>query len=104
MLTLLYDLPNWLVGLLVSGSAIALSLGAYFLFLRASKTEFTDDDRNRALAVLAVVATINSLLLAFSAVSVWESFGAAEEAVVAQRPDLAPLGAWRRPCRLQRGI
>ena len=91
MLTLLYDLPNWLVGLLVSGSAIALSLGAYFLFLRASKTEFTDDDRNRALAVLAVVATINSLLLAFSAVSVWESFGAAEEAVVREADTVGEL-------------
>ncbi len=32
----LYDLPNWVVGLLVSGAAVALSLGAYFLFLRLS--------------------------------------------------------------------
>lgn len=87
----LYDLPNWLVGLLISGGAVVLSLGAYFLFLRLTHADFTDEDRSHAIAVLAVVATINSLLLAFSAVSVWESFGAAEEAVVHEADTIGEL-------------
>jgi uncharacterized membrane protein YraQ (UPF0718 family) len=41
--------------------------------------------------VLAVVATINSLLLAFSAVSVWESYGAADQAVVEEANTIGAL-------------
>ncbi len=82
MLLYLYDLPNWVMGAVVSGLIVALSLVAYFLFRRLYRAEFDDHERGLAMSVLGVVATINSLLLAFSAVSVWESFGSAEESVV----------------------
>ena len=78
----LYDLPNWLVGMLISGGAVVLALTAYAVYRRFSGNEFDADERALAMSVLGVVATINSLLLAFSAVSVWESFGSAEEAVL----------------------
>jgi len=55
---MLYDLPNWLLGLVISGGG---------------------------------VATINSLLLAFSTVSVWESFDSAEEAVVHEADTIGEL-------------
>jgi hypothetical protein len=82
MLQTLYSIPNWLLGAIVSGGLVMLSLAAYAIFRRALRTDFSADDRAVAMTILGVVATINSLLLAFSAVSVWESFGAAEEAVV----------------------
>ena len=78
----LYDLPNWLVGLLVSGGSVALALAAYAIYRWFSGHDFDADERSLAMSVLGVVATINSLLLAFSAVSVWESFSSAEEAVL----------------------
>ena len=78
----LYGLPNWLLGVVVIGVTILLSYLLYFLVYRFFKPDFSEDNKSVAMAVLGVVATINSLLLAFSAVSVWESFGSAEEAVV----------------------
>jgi hypothetical protein len=88
----LYDLPNWVVGLLVSGTLVVLTLSGYFLFRRLSHHEFDAEERGIAMSVLGVVATINSLLLAFSAVSVWESFGSAEEAVVREADTIGELG------------
>ena len=91
MPTFLYDLPNALLGALVSGTAVAVALAAYAAFRRVVRTDFSADDRGLAMAVLAVVATVNSLLLAFSAVSVWEAFGAAEEAVVHEGDSIGEL-------------
>ena len=77
----LYDLPNWLFGLLISGGWILIGLGGYVAFQRLCRVTFAEPERNLAIALLGVIATINSLLLAFSAISVWESFGSAEKAV-----------------------
>lgn len=77
----LYDLPNWLFGLLISGGWILIGLGGYVAFQRLCRVSFAEAERNLAIALLGVIATINSLLLAFSAISVWESFGSAEKAV-----------------------
>lgn len=91
MPTFLYDLPSALLGALVTGAAVLVALVSYAAFRRAIRTDFTADDRALAMAVLAVVATVNSLLLAFSAVSVWEAFGAAEEAVVHEGDSIGEL-------------
>src|SRR5256885_838190 len=87
----LYDLPNWLVGVLITGGAVALTLAAFFVFRRVARTDFSESDRGLAMSLLGVVATINSLLLAFSAVSVWESYGAAEDAVVSEADTVGKL-------------
>jgi hypothetical protein len=77
----LYHLPNWLLGVVITGTWIVIALAGYALFRRLVRHEFDADERALAVALLAVIATVNSLLLAFSAVSVWESFAAADEAV-----------------------
>ena len=82
MPSFLYDVPNWQLGTLVVLTVLTGSLAAYGLFRWSWRVEVTDDNKGLALGVLGVVATINSLLLAFSAVSVWESFGEAEHAVM----------------------
>ena len=92
MLDFLYSLPNWLVGVTVTGSLVAVSVAAHAIFNRFVRFEFSADDRALAVAMLAVLATINSLLLAFSAVSVWESFAAAEESVVQEADTMGKLG------------
>jgi hypothetical protein len=48
------------------------------------------------MAVLNVIATVYALLLAFVAVTVWQSFGAAETAVVNEPTASAN---WPAPCR-----
>lgn len=64
-----YDLPNWLPGVMVIGSMTVTSMVLYFAFHRILKPVITEEHTGLAMAVLAVVATLNSLLLAFSAVS-----------------------------------
>ncbi len=87
----LYGLENWMLGVVVIGVTMLLSYLLYFAFHRFVKVDFDEDNKSVAMAVLGVVATINSLLLAFSAVSVWESYGAAEESVVAEANTLGAL-------------
>ena len=87
----LYDLPNWLLGIVIVGGVVTLTYAGYFLLHRAWRPAFTDANTGVAMSVLGVIATVNSLLLAFSAVSVWDSFGEAEEAVVREANTLGAL-------------
>ena len=87
----LYDLPDWLMAVAVIGTIVGLTYAAYFAFHRGWRQAFSDEQRNVAMTVLTVIATINSLLLAFLAVSVWESFGAAETAVVEEANTIGEL-------------
>lgn len=87
----LYDLPHWLLGIVIVAMVVIPTYAGYFLFHRYFASACTEENKGVAMAVLAVVATVNSLLLAFSAVSVWESFSNAEEAVVMEANSLASL-------------
>ena len=81
MPTFLYDFPNSVLGAIVSGLSVVVALAGYAAFRRFVRTEFTADDRGLAMAVLAGVAPVHSLLLAFYAVSDLEGCGACETAV-----------------------
>jgi hypothetical protein len=87
----LYDLPDWLMCVCVITSILALAYAGYFAFHRLWRPSFTDVNKNVAMVVLAVVATVNSLLLALTAVSAWDSFGAAEAAVVQEGNTISAL-------------
>ena len=82
MLTFLYDLPNWGMGVVISVFFVAVTLLSYFLFRRFVKSAFDDGETSLAMTMLGVIATVNALLLAFSAVSVWEAFGTADSFVL----------------------
>lgn len=88
----LYELPNWLLGTLIVLGWIVVGVGGHAVFHRFFREPFAESDRNLAIAMLAVVATVNSLLLAFSAVSVWEAFGGADKAVSSEATTIAQLG------------
>ncbi|WP_431046405.1 hypothetical protein [Roseateles sp. L2-2] len=88
---IVYDLPNWVLGLALVLGWVAIGLAAQAAFPRRWRERATESDRNVALASLGVIATINSLLLAFSAVSVWDSFSAAEQAVSREGTAMAQL-------------
>ena len=88
----LYDFPDWLLGVVVISAVVIVAFAGYFLFHRVFQPVFTDDNKAVALVVLTVIATVNSLLLAFSAIDVWEAFGAAEQAVVQEANSVSELG------------
>jgi len=79
------------MGTVIIGATLALSYAGYFVFHRFVHIQFSDDHKGLAMTTLGIVATINSLLLAFSAVSVWESFGNADEAVAQEANTIAAL-------------
>jgi hypothetical protein len=78
----LYDIPNWLMGVVIVSVITTLTFAGYFLLRRAWRPAISEADTSVAMSILGIIATVHSLLLAFSAVSVWDSFGSAEEAVV----------------------
>lgn len=93
MPAVLYELPNGMLGLLICGSWVLIGVGGFLAFHRVCRASFAEGEKNLAVALLAVVATVNSLLLAFSAISVWESYGSADKAV---RGEAVTIGALAR--------
>ncbi len=91
MPTWLYDLPNWLFGALIVLTWAAFGVAGHELVHRMLRLHIDEHDRNLALALLAVIATINSLLLAFSAISVWDAFGTADKAVSGEATTVSEL-------------
>jgi hypothetical protein len=87
----LYNLPDWMMALTIVATIVALCFASYFTFHRMFRPAFSDEERSLSMTVLGVVATVNSLLLAFVAVSVWESFGEAETAVVDEANTVSEL-------------
>jgi hypothetical protein len=77
-----YDLPNWLLGLLIVGATTSSAIGAFVLYKRRVADPPRESHLGVAMVVLPIVATVHSLLLAFAAVSVWEAYSNAESAVV----------------------
>lgn len=96
----LYSLPHWFAGTIVVGAVLIGTAVAYFIARKIYDPPLSDNDRSVVLAFVPTIATVQSLLLAFSAVSVWEGFSTAQAAVmteaniVGQRArDLASFGS-----------
>lgn len=77
----IYQLPVWLFAVLLLAGWAVPALVSYELVHRLWKPRFEEADKALAMTLLALVATLNSLLLAFCAVSVWEAFRSADNAV-----------------------
>jgi hypothetical protein len=88
----MYELPHWMLGIVLAAGWLAIGALVHLACGRFLRTPLREDDRNLAIALLAVVATVNSLLLAFSAVSVWEAYGTAVKAVDAEATTMGELG------------
>lgn len=89
----LYNLPSYQMGLIVVGTVLAAALVGYALFRRLLPVHFDAEQRALALAMMAAVTTINSLLVAFSAISVWGTFDATAAAVDAEAGSASELAA-----------
>jgi hypothetical protein len=87
----LYDWPNWALGLLFTIGWALLGVSGHALLHRLRPVELAEADRNLAIALLAVVATVNSLLLAFAAIAVWQSYSDANQATTAEATAMSQL-------------
>lgn len=88
----IYQLPVWqFCGLMLAGWMVPAQV-CYEAVHRLWKPLFSDSERGVAMTLLALVATLNSLLLAFCAVSVWDGFRSADTAVNNEAISLAQLG------------
>jgi len=88
----LYDLPNWLLGLLITCGWMLLGIVGFWIARRLRPRQFDEGEKNVAMALLAVIATVNSLLLAFLAISVWEAYGTASATVHSEANSISALG------------
>ncbi|MET0208923.1 MAG: hypothetical protein ABW220_07750 [Burkholderiaceae bacterium] len=70
---------------------VTFAVGGHELLHRVWKPAFSEENKSVALTLLALIATLNSLLLAFSAVSVWEAYRSANDAVSGEAVTLAEL-------------
>ena len=84
--------PGWLLGpgLVLVWVLIALSMQT--LFPPRWRVQATQTDRSVMLASLGVIGTLNALLLAVAALSVWQSFDGAEQAVKHEATAMTQLG------------
>jgi hypothetical protein len=80
----LYNIPAWAMGALIVFPTLAVALGGYALFRRCFPITLDAEQRSMTLAMMGAVTTINSLLVAFSAISVWGSYQAAADIVAAE--------------------
>jgi len=78
---LVYDPPIIIVALLVVGGSLLSSLLLLFIFHRFLPVDLRSAHNDVAGFTIAIVGVIYAVLLAFIAVSAWESHGKAEEVV-----------------------
>ena len=73
----LYNMPAALMGALIVGATLAAALGGYLLFRRCFPVQLDAEQRGMTVAMMSAVTTINSLLVAFAAITVWGTYDAA---------------------------
>ena len=80
-MTWFYGLPNWLAGVVVVGLTVVVALVGHRAWLRMFRADHSEERRGLALEMMEISALILSLLIAFTAVAVWEAYAKAEDAV-----------------------
>lgn len=80
----LYDIPIWLLGIGIVGATMIVCLGGFVLAHKVIRGERTDEVGNVALTFIGVICAFHSLLIAFSAVLVWQDFQDSENAVAVE--------------------
>lgn len=80
----LYNLPSAEMGALIVAATLAVALAGYGLFRCFFRVRLDAEQRGLTIAMMSAVTTINSLLVAFSAISVWGSYEAASDNVAAE--------------------
>lgn len=83
----LYDIPDWLLAVLVVAAAVGLSVGG-FLVSRPLRARAANDVAG---AVLATVGVVQGILLALIAVAAWGNYTSADDAAAREAAALANM-------------
>ena len=81
---LLYNLPTFCMAAIVVGATLAAALLGYVIFRRCAPIELNAEQRAMTISMVSVITTINSLLVAFAAISVWDAYNDANRTVAAE--------------------
>lgn len=84
MMLFLYNLPSYCMGLIVVGTTVLVVFVGYSVFSRLGLVHADPEQRAMALSMVSIITTINSLLVAFAAVSVWDAYNDADRTVAAE--------------------
>lgn len=80
----LYDMPTWLLGVVVIGATVIACAGGFLLIHRIVPGDRSENSDDLVVAFVSVVCAFHSLLIAFSAVLVWQDFQDSEQAVAVE--------------------
>src|SRR4051794_16161423 len=91
MLQVLYVVPTWLLGVLIIGGSVALSIGGILLVRKHLHAALTEGHRDIVGDLYAVVGTMYSIFLAFLVFIVWDQYNVASSAVADEAATLRSL-------------
>jgi phosphotransferase system glucose/maltose/N-acetylglucosamine-specific IIC component len=80
----LYDIPTWLLGVGIVGATTIVCLSGFVSIHKVVRSDRTDEISNVALSFISIICAFHSLLIAFSAVLVWQDFQDSENAVAVE--------------------
>ncbi|HEX3158712.1 MAG TPA: hypothetical protein VHQ45_09350 [Gemmatimonadaceae bacterium] len=87
----LYDIPEWLLAVLVVGAAVALSVGGFLATHALTRSLRAHTANDVAGAVLATVGLVHGILLALVAVAAWGNYAATRDAAEREAAALANM-------------
>ena len=91
MIEIYYELPIWLLAVIVILLSLVVGLGASLGLRRAFRLRPSDDEVETAVSLMQVVAAYIGILIAFAAVQVWQDFAEAGNAVHREAASAAQL-------------
>lgn len=80
----LYSLPSTGMAAIVVSAIVAVVLAGYAVARRFALIELDAEQRAMAVSMVSIITTINSLLVAFAAINVWDTYNAADRTVAAE--------------------
>ncbi|HEY9103242.1 DUF4239 domain-containing protein [Chitinimonas sp.] len=97
----LYNMHSVWMALIIVGVTLSVALLGYAITSRFRLVLMDPEQRAMMIAMMSIVTTINSLIVAFAAISVWEAYNAADRTVTEEAAcagELArDLAAFRSP-------
>lgn len=69
-----YNWPSSIMGLFVVTLTLTFALGGYAFFRRVVRVRPAPEEQSMTIAMVSVITTINSLLIAFAAINVWGAY------------------------------
>lgn len=97
----LYNMPSAMMGIIIVGLTLTIVLVGYAVARRLNLLELDAEQRGLTLSMVSVITTINSLLVAFAAINVWDAYNKADLTVMDEascaRELARDLAAFRSP-------